>query len=86
MESLSGHHSWRALIDRILVIDCPVETQIARVIARNGLPRALVESIVARQATREARLAVADDVIDNGGALADLLPQIDRLDLAYRAH
>ncbi len=55
-------------------------------IARNGLPRALVESIVARQATREARLAVADDVIDNGGALADLLPQIDRLDLAYRAH
>ncbi|WP_197386827.1 dephospho-CoA kinase [Ralstonia pseudosolanacearum] len=86
VESLSGHHSWRALVDRILVIDCPVETQIARVIARNGLPRALVESIVARQATREARLAVADDVIDNGGALADLLPQIDRLDLAYRAH
>ncbi|MHA6822716.1 dephospho-CoA kinase [Ralstonia pseudosolanacearum] len=86
VESLSGHHSWRALVDRILVIDCPVETQIARVIARNGLPRALVESIVARQATREARLAVADDVIDNGGAVADLLPQIDRLDLAYRAH
>lgn len=68
------------------MVDCPVETQIARVMARNGLPRAQIESIIARQATREARLAVADDVIDNGGTLADLLPQIDRLDLAYRAH
>ncbi|AYB59683.1 dephospho-CoA kinase [Ralstonia solanacearum] len=86
VESLTGHHSWRARVDRILVVDCPVETQIARVMARNGLPRAQIESIIARQATREARLAVADDVIDNGGPLADLLPQIDRLDRAYRAH
>ncbi|WP_197337597.1 dephospho-CoA kinase [Ralstonia solanacearum] len=86
VESLTGHHSWRARVDRILVVDCPVETQIARVMARNGLPRAQIESIIARQATREARLAVADDVIDNSGPLADLLPQIDRLDRAYRAH
>ncbi len=86
VESLTGHRSWRALVDRILVVDCPVETQIARVMARNGLPRAQIESIIARQATREARLAVADDVIDNSGPLADLLPQIDRLDRAYRAH
>ncbi|WP_055324790.1 dephospho-CoA kinase [Ralstonia solanacearum] len=86
VESLTGHHSWRARVDRILVVDCPVETQIARVMARNGLPRVQIESIIARQATREARLAVADDVIDNSGPLADLLPQIDRLDRAYRAH
>ncbi|QUP52794.1 dephospho-CoA kinase [Ralstonia syzygii] len=85
VESLTGHHSWRALVDRILVVDCPVQTQIARVVARNGLPRTQIEAIIARQATREARLAAADDVIDNGGTLADLLPQIDRLDLAYRA-
>ncbi|MFX8239206.1 dephospho-CoA kinase, partial [Acinetobacter baumannii] len=70
--------------DRILVVDCPVETQIARVIARNGLPRTQVEAIIARQASREARLAAADDVIDNSGTLADLLPQIDRLDQAWR--
>ena len=84
VESLAGHQSWRALVDRILVVDCPVETQIARVIARNGLPRSQVEAIIARQASRDARLAAADDVIDNSGALADLLPQIDRLDQAWR--
>jgi Dephospho-CoA kinase len=54
--------------------------------ARNGLPRAQVEAIIARQASREARLAAADDVIDNSGTLADLLPQIDRLDLTYRSN
>lgn len=86
MESLAGHHSWRSLVDRILVVDCPVDTQIARVMARNGLPRAQVEAIIARQASREARLAAADDVIDNSGTLADLLPQIDRLDLTYRSN
>ncbi|MFP3891173.1 dephospho-CoA kinase [uncultured Ralstonia sp.] len=85
VESLTGHQSWRALVDRILVVDCPVQTQIDRVMARNGLPRAQVEAIIARQATREARLAAADDVIDNGGTLADLAPQIARLDQAYRA-
>jgi dephospho-CoA kinase len=85
VESLTGHQSWRALVDRILVVDCPVQTQIDRVMARNGLPRAQVQAIIARQATREARLAAADDVIDNGGTLADLAPQIARLDQAYRA-
>jgi len=86
VESLAGHQSWRSLVDRILVVDCPVETQIARVMARNGLPRAQVEAIIARQASREARLAAADDVIDNSGTLADLQPQIDRLDLTYRSN
>ncbi|MFX7052299.1 hypothetical protein ABTH91_19890 [Acinetobacter baumannii] len=43
-----------------------------------------MEAIIARQASREARLAAADDVIDNSGTLADLLPQIDRLDQAWR--
>ena len=43
-------------------------------------------AIIARQASREARLAAADDVIDNSGTLADLLPQIDRLDLTYRSN
>jgi len=86
VESLGGHQSWRALVGRILVVDCPVETQIERVMARNGLSRAQVEAIIARQASREARLAAADDVIDNSSTLADLIPQIDRLDQAYRSN
>lgn len=76
---------WRQTLDRVLVVDCPVETQIARVMQRNGFTRAQVEAIIARQATREARLAVADDVIDNGGAPEALPPQVARLHALYAA-
>lgn len=56
----------RALqVDRILVVDCPVSTQIERVISRNGFTRDQVLAIIDRQATREARLAAADDIIVN---------------------
>ena len=57
---------WRQRVDRILVVDCEPETQIARVMARNQLPRAQVEQILAAQASRAQRLAVADAVIFNG--------------------
>lgn len=56
---------WRSRFDRILVVDCSVETQIARVMRRNGFAREEVSAIIARQATREARLAAADDVLVN---------------------
>jgi dephospho-CoA kinase len=59
----SGNRAMRT--DRILVVDCPVETQIARVMRRNAFSREQVVAIIARQATREARLAVADDVVLN---------------------
>ena len=58
---------WRPRLDRIWVIDCTRETQIARVVARNGLAPAMVESILAQQATRAERLALADAVIVNEG-------------------
>jgi dephospho-CoA kinase len=74
---------WRHTLDRIVVVDCPVETQIARVMHRNGFTRAQVEAIIARQATREARLAVADDVIDNSGTPDLLAPQVARLHATY---
>ena len=74
----------RDRVDRILVVDCPEALQIERVMARNGLARDEVEKILAAQAPRQARLAVADDVIRNEGALADLLPQIAALDALYR--
>jgi dephospho-CoA kinase len=75
--------TYRERVDRIVVVDCPEETQIARVMARSGLSRQEVESIMRTQATRAQRLAAADDVIDNGGELAALAPQVQRLHREY---
>ena len=77
----SGIHRQRC--QRLAVVDCPEEMQIARVMARNGMTRAEVERIMAAQATRQQRLAVADDVIDNSGAPAALAPQIAALHDKY---
>ena len=59
----------RIAVDRVLVVDCPRETQLARLLARDGETLQGAEAILAAQATREARLARADDVIDNTGPL-----------------
>lgn len=76
--------NWKARCDRVLVVDCPVETQIARVMRRNGFTREQVEAIIARQATREARLAAADDVIVNDATAPDMLAaQVDALHQRY---
>ena len=56
---------WRQQVDQVLVVDCLVETQVQRVIARNGLPRETVAQIIAAQASRAQRLAAADWVIFN---------------------
>ncbi len=77
--------SYRERVNRVAVVDCDVETQIARVMQRNGLTRAEVERILAAQATRAQRLEAADDVIDNDRSLADLEPQIERLHASYLA-
>jgi dephospho-CoA kinase len=58
---------WRRQVDRVLVIDCAVRTQIARVMQRSGLAEDAVRAIIAAQATREQRLAAADLVICNEG-------------------
>ncbi|NPT53528.1 dephospho-CoA kinase [Paraburkholderia elongata] len=65
--------SWKTRVNRVLTVDCSVETQISRVMSRNGFSREQVLAIIARQATREARLAAADDVIDNDNAPLDAL-------------
>lgn len=57
---------WRSKVDRVLVVDCEPETQIARVMARSGLRREEVQRIIDVQATRTERLAAADVVIHNG--------------------
>ncbi|QID18861.1 dephospho-CoA kinase [Nitrogeniibacter mangrovi] len=74
---------YRERCDRIVVVDCPEAVQRARVMARSGLPEAQVRAIMAAQAGREARLAVADDVIDNSGDLTVLERQVDTLHQRY---
>ena len=58
---------WRRQVDWICVVDCEVETQIQRVMARNQLGRADIERIISQQASRQQRLASADAVIFNEG-------------------
>ena len=70
-------------VNRIAVVDCAESTQMERVVSRSGLARSEIERILAAQATRAERLAAADDVIDNDGALAGLAPQIERLHHRY---
>jgi dephospho-CoA kinase len=69
---------------RILVVDCPEAVQIERVMRRSGLPREQVLAILAAQASRADRQAVADDLIDNSGPPEALDSQIQALDTRYR--
>ncbi|MCL2524335.1 MAG: dephospho-CoA kinase [Betaproteobacteria bacterium] len=68
---------------RILVVDCPEATQIARVMVRDGCDEAAVRAIMATQATRAERLATADDVIVNDGDFSALAAQVDALHRQY---
>ena len=79
----SGH--WQQRVDRVLVVDCPENVQVARVMARSGLAAAQVRAIMASQASRERRLAVADDVIDNGGSIEATTAQVAALHRQYLA-
>ena len=60
------------IYDRVLVVDCPEEAQVVRLMARDGASRAQAEGILAAQVSREERLNAAHDVIENTGALEDL--------------
>jgi dephospho-CoA kinase len=78
--------SWKTRVDRVLTVDCSVETQIARVMRRNAFSREQVLAIIARQATREARLAAADEVIVNDNtSLEELSAQVEKQHQRYMA-
>ena len=62
----------------VIVVDCPVELAIERLMAHRGFDRADAEARVATQATREQRLALADFVVDNSGDLAQLEREVER--------
>jgi dephospho-CoA kinase len=75
-----GHYRW---VDRILVVDIPEATQIQRLMARDGIDEALAARILASQATRASRLALANDVIDNDGPEAALDAKVAALHQQY---
>ena len=67
---------YRDVLNRVLVVDCPEDLQIARVMARSGLAQDEVEAILAAQAGRAERLAAADDVILNTASPEALRTQV----------
>lgn len=75
--------TWRQRVSRVLVVDCPEQLQVERVMMRSGLSEEQVRAIMATQVPRETRLAVADDVIVNDGDKASLWPQVERLHKHY---
>jgi dephospho-CoA kinase len=81
---LLEHEGLRSFVDRILVVDCPEEEQVRRVVARSGLKPDEVRAIMAAQLDRRRRLAGADDILDNSGAPAAIAPQVQTLDRRYR--
>lgn len=75
--------NYRDRVDRVIVIDCPEDIQIARTMARSQLNRGEVEAILAAQSPRLERLRHADDIILNGDKLAPLAQSVAVLDQRY---
>lgn len=79
-----GARSAYAWLDRILVVDASRETQLSRLVQRDGIDAALAERMLAAQADRRQRLSIADDVIVNDGPLQRLDAHVAALDMRYR--
>jgi len=73
----------RDYVDRILVVDCDVETQIARLLARDAETEDQARRILATQASRDERLAIADDVIHNDTSIEAMSSQVSALHDTY---
>ena len=73
----------KAFVNRILVVDCSEATQIRRLLARDAESEAQARRILAAQSTREQRLAIADDVIDNDGTVSETRRQVAALHEIY---
>ena len=74
----------RDFVDRILVVDCNEERQVERLLARDAESVEQAQRILAAQSTREERLAIADDVINNDHSRIHLRDQVTALDRQYR--
>jgi dephospho-CoA kinase len=71
--------NWTDQIDYLVVVDCPEETQIQRVMQRSNLSRLEVEAILEAQASRQTRLALANTVVENQGSLSELKSAVEQL-------
>jgi dephospho-CoA kinase len=74
---------YRKRVQRVLVVDCPPQAQKERVRRRSALASDEIERIIGSQISREARLAAADDVIDNSGSIDALHKQVRALHPRY---
>jgi dephospho-CoA kinase len=77
----SSSYDW---LDRVLVVDVKAETQLKRLLARDNIDKALADKMMASQCSREKRLAIADDVINNEHSLQDLTQRVELLNRLYK--
>ncbi len=70
-------------VDRILVVDCAIETQITRVKRRDQLTTERILSIISSQVSPQTRLSYADDIIDNSNSESQLAEQVKKLHNKY---
>ena len=80
---LPESQAFRQLVQRVLVVDCDENTQVARVTGRSKMTEAEVRAIIARQTPRAERLQLADDIIRNDAGLDSLAEQIPALHERY---
>lgn len=77
--------SLKSFVDRILVVDCNEDTQVRRLLARDAESEAQARCMLEAQASREQRLAIADDVITNDGTLGSTRSQVAALHVIYQS-
>ena len=70
-------------MDRILVVDCDESTQIARLLMRDAETEDQAKRILAAQSSRDDRLRIADDVVNNDADLEDTRQQVEKLHEYY---
>ena len=74
---------WQSVVDRVLVVDCSESLQLTRATHRDGADQASIRRIMAQQASRQQRLAVADDILHNEGSIEALASQVAMLHQQY---
>ena len=78
--------NFQALVDRILVVDCPSETQLTRLLKRDRIDESLARKMLAQQLSNDERLARAHDIIENRSDASDLESQVSALHQQYLKH
>lgn len=75
--------NWQEVVDRVLVVDLPRKSQIERTLSRDNISEELASQIINTQVSRDQRLALADDIIDNSGDPQSLANQVNKLHQKY---